>query len=198
MGKVFLAVNEADCAKVAIKVLPPEGARGGATACSGFAARWSSRSAASIPNLARTLAVGNEGDVHFMVLEYIPGMSLFDMVKSERYGPLRVPDAARLFLKVVDGLDAAHQAGLVHRDIKPSNIMITPDGNAKILDLGLARRSARRRGSPAPTPCSERSTTPAPSSSATPPRPTSGATSTASAARSTSPSPAAPRSRGAT
>ena len=65
----------------------------------------------SHPNLARTLAVGNEGDVHFMVMEYIPGESLFDMVKSERAGPLRVPDAARLFLKVVDGLDAAHAPG---------------------------------------------------------------------------------------
>ena len=91
------------------------------------------------PNVARTIAVGNEGDVHFMVLEYIPGMSLYDMVRSDRYGPLRVTDAARLFLKVIDGLGAAHLSGIVHRDIKPSNIMITPDGNAKILDLGLAR-----------------------------------------------------------
>ncbi len=90
--------------------------------------------------------MGTEGDVHFMVLEYIPGMSLFDMVKSEGYGPLRVTDAARLFVKVVDGLEAAHKAGLVHRDIKPSNIMITPDGNAKILDLGLARALGEERG----------------------------------------------------
>jgi serine/threonine protein kinase len=74
-----------------------------------------------------------------MVLEYIPGMSLFDMVKSEQYGPLRVATAARLLLKVLDGLAAAHEAGLIHRDIKPSNIMITPDGDAKILDLGLAK-----------------------------------------------------------
>ena len=76
-------------------------------------------------------------DVHFMVMEYIPGESLYDIVKQG--GPLRVPDAARYFLKVLDGLDAAHDAGLVHRDIKPSNIMVTPDGDAKILDLGLAR-----------------------------------------------------------
>ena len=74
-----------------------------------------------------------------MVMEYIPGKSLFDLVKNEGVGPFRVPDAARLFLKVVDGLEAAHRAGLVHRDIKPSNIMITPEGEAKLLDLGLAR-----------------------------------------------------------
>jgi serine/threonine-protein kinase len=96
--------------------------------------------------VARTIAVGNDGDVYFMILEYIPGMSLFEMVRSPRYGPLRVTDAVRLFLKVLDGLEAAHKAGLVHRDIKPSNIMITPDGNAKILDLGLARALGEEAG----------------------------------------------------
>jgi eukaryotic-like serine/threonine-protein kinase len=73
------------------------------------------------------------------VMEYIPGKSLYQLVKSERDGPLRVPDAARLFLKLTDGLEAAHNTGLVHRDIKPSNIMITPDGDVKLLDMGLAR-----------------------------------------------------------
>src|SRR5262249_3395720 len=91
------------------------------------------------PNLARTFEVGVDGAVYYMVMEYIPGDSLYHMVKSDKGGPMRVPDAARYFLKVVDGLNAAHAAGLVHRDIKPSNLMVTPSGDAKILDLGLAR-----------------------------------------------------------
>ena len=145
-GKVFLAVNEQTFGKVAIKVLPPRKALEEAGSLVRFRREMELSQRCDHPNLARTLAVGTEGDVNFIVLEYIPGMSLFDMVRSERYGPLRVSDAARLFLKVLDGLDAAHQAGLVHRDIKPSNIMIMADGNAKILDLGLARAMGEEKG----------------------------------------------------
>jgi serine/threonine protein kinase len=146
MGKVFLAVNEETFAKVAIKVLPPKKVLEEANSLLRFRREMELSQRCVHPNVARTIAVGNDGDVYFMVLEYIPGMSLFEMVHSERYGPLRVTDAARLFLKVLDGLDAAHRAGLVHRDIKPSNIMITPDGNAKILDLGLARALGEEGG----------------------------------------------------
>jgi serine/threonine protein kinase len=146
MGKVYLAVHEGDFTRVAIKVLPPKKIQEDANSLLRFRREMELSQRCRHPNVARTLAVGNDGDVYFMVLEYIPGMSLFDMVRSERYGPLRVTDAARLFLKVVGGLDAAHRAGLVHRDIKPSNIMITPDGNAKILDLGLARALGEDKG----------------------------------------------------
>ena len=147
MGKVYLAVNEEDLSQGRHQGLAPRRRpRKKRAACSGSAARWSSPSGAIIPTWPGRSPWATTGDVYFMVMEYIPGMSLFDMVKSERYGPLRVTDAARLFLKVVDGLDAAHEAGLVHRDIKPSNIMITPDGNAKILDLGLARALGEEKG----------------------------------------------------
>ena len=139
MGKVFLAAHEVDGQRVAIKVLPPKKAAEEGQALRRFRREMDLSRRARHPNLARTLGVGQEGDVHFMVLEYVPGESLYEAVKGKRGGPLRVPDTARFFLKVIDGLEAAHEAGLIHRDIKPSNIMITPDGDARILDLGLAR-----------------------------------------------------------
>ena len=139
MGKVFLAVCEESRRKVAIKVLPPRRIQEEAGSLARFRREMELSRRFQHPNVARTLDVGSDGDIHFMVLEYIPGLSLYDLVRNPKYGPLRVPDAARLFLKVVDGLEAAHHAGLVHRDVKPSNIMITPEGDAKLLDLGLAR-----------------------------------------------------------
>ncbi len=139
MGKVFLAANQKDGLRVAIKVLPPSKAADGSQALKRFRREMELSKRAKHPNLARTIDVGQAGDVHFMVLEYVPGESLYQLVKHPQGGPLRVPDAARYFLKVVDGLESAHEAGLVHRDIKPSNLMVTPEGDARILDLGLAR-----------------------------------------------------------
>ena len=145
MGKVYLAENDRR-ERVAIKVLPPRKALEDENALLRFRREMDLSQRCSHPNIARTISVGSEGDVHFMVMEYIPGESLFDMVKSHRVGPLRVPDAARLFLKLLDGLNAAHVAGLIHRDIKPSNVMITPDGEVKLLDLGLARALDDEKG----------------------------------------------------
>ena len=139
MGKVYLAAHEENSERVAIKVLPPKMAAEEGQALKRFRREMDLSRRVNHPNLARTLDVGQEGDVYFMVMEYIPGESLYNAVKGDRGGPLRVPDTARFFVKVLDGLDAAHAGGLVHRDIKPSNIMITPEGDARLLDLGLAR-----------------------------------------------------------
>ncbi|WP_337175560.1 serine/threonine-protein kinase [Paludisphaera sp.] len=146
MGKVYLAAHEEDGRQVAIKVLPPRRAQEQANSLARFKREMELSSRCNHPNVARTLTFGRDGDVHFMVLEYIPGLSLFELVKDESYGPLRVATAAKLFLRIVDGLEAAHAAGLVHRDIKPSNVMITPEGDAKILDLGLAKALGEEGG----------------------------------------------------
>lgn len=140
MGKVFLAVHMTDGRRVAIKVLPPKKA-GEEQALNRFRREMDLSRRVHHPNLARTLEVGSEGDIHFMVMEYVEGESLYQLVKRKGGGPLRVPDAARYFVQVLDGLAAAHAGGLIHRDIKPSNLMVTPDGGAVILDLGLARAS---------------------------------------------------------
>ena len=141
MGKVFLAVHKTDGRRVAMKVLPPKKALAEEQALNRFRREMDLSRRVRHPNLARTLEVGSEGDIHFMVMEYVEGESLYQVVKGRRGGPLRVPDAARYFLQVLDGLGAAHAGGLIHRDIKPSNLMVTPDGGAVILDLGLARAS---------------------------------------------------------
>ncbi len=138
MGKVFLAARDRDGLQVAIKVLPPKRALQEEQTLLRFRREMDLSRRVTHPNLARTLDVGRDGDIYFMVMEYIVGESLYETVKGPRGGPLRVPDTARFFLKVLDGLAAAHAAGLIHRDIKPSNIMVTPEGEAKILDLGLA------------------------------------------------------------
>ncbi len=140
MGWVYLARSEPDGFKVAIKVLPPKLATEGGQPLKRFRREMDLSQRVRHANLARTIDVGEWDGVYFMIMEYVPGDSLYNVVRSG--GPWRVPDAAKYFMKVSDGLEAAHCGGLIHRDIKPSNLMITPDGDAKILDLGLARAAA--------------------------------------------------------
>jgi serine/threonine protein kinase len=139
MGKVFLARRESDGELVAIKVLPPRKAMEDELALARFQRETELSRRVVHANLAHTLDVGVEDGVYFMVLEYVLGDSLYNMVRGRDGGPWRVPDTARYFIRVLDGLAAAHAAGLVHRDLKPSNLMVTPEGDAKVLDLGLAR-----------------------------------------------------------
>ncbi|HWE35525.1 MAG TPA: serine/threonine-protein kinase [Isosphaeraceae bacterium] len=144
MGKVYLAARDGEPTRVAIKVLPPKKAAEEEQALVRFRREMDLSRRLRHPNIARTLDVGHEDGAYFMVMEYIPGHSLYHVVKTQ--GALSVPVAADYMLKVLDGLAAAHAAGLVHRDIKPSNLMITPDGDAKILDLGLAKALGEESG----------------------------------------------------
>jgi serine/threonine protein kinase len=139
MGKVYLAKRGSDGAEVAIKVLPPRKALEKGQALERFKREMSIGQRLNHPNIARTLDVGEAAGVLYIAMEYVPGLSLFDLVRSPQGGPLKVTDAARIFTMVAEGLDQAHAIGLVHRDVKPSNLMVTPEGDAKILDLGLAK-----------------------------------------------------------
>ena len=88
------------------------------------------------PYLVRAYDAGQDGNVHYLVTEYVPGMDLRKLVKSQ--GPLSVPQAAKIVMQAALGLDYAHRQGMVHRDVKPGNILVTPGGEAKVSDVGLA------------------------------------------------------------
>ena len=136
MGTVYLAKDCRDGKAVAIKVLSPKRAKEGERHLVRFQREMVLSQKLDHDNIARTREVGEFKGVHYLVLEYIPGVTLHRLVTTE--GVLTVPRAARLFVEVCDALEYAHAQGLIHRDLKPANIMVTPDDHAKVLDLGLA------------------------------------------------------------
>lgn len=144
MGTVYLAKSLAKPAVppyplfplVALKVLPPKRAREEAKTLLRFRREMELGKHLDHPNITRTLDAGEQHGLHYIAMEYVPGQSLKQLISKD--GPLPVGEAARLFADVAAGLEHAHSKGLIHRDLKPSNIMVTPEGRAKLLDLGLA------------------------------------------------------------
>jgi serine/threonine protein kinase len=89
---------------------------------------------------------GHSPNLHYFVMEYVPGQNLDQVVRGQ--GPLPVPKACDVVHQIANALAEAHKRDLVHRDIKPSNIQLTPEGQAKLLDFGLARLLCHRVTSP--------------------------------------------------
>lgn len=89
------------------------------------------------PHIVRVLEFCGSGTNPYLVMEFIDGESLVQ--RMERAGKMPEEEAVRLICQVADGLGCAHARGLIHRDVKPENIMVTRDGQAKLLDLGLAK-----------------------------------------------------------
>jgi len=120
----------------ALKVLPPKMARTDERKLARFLREMELAERVSHPHLTQTFDAGQIQGVYYIAMEYIRGQSLTRRVNE--HGPLPVARAARLFSEVAAGIGHAHQKGLIHRDLKPSNIMVTPNGHAKVLDLGFA------------------------------------------------------------
>ncbi|WP_322512853.1 Stk1 family PASTA domain-containing Ser/Thr kinase [Chloroflexus sp.] len=91
----------------------------------------------SHPNLVDVYDVGQDGDLHYIVMEYVAGSTLKQLINRE--APFAIPRAVRIGEQIARGLHAAHRAGLIHRDIKPQNIIVTDDGQARITDFGVAK-----------------------------------------------------------
>jgi serine/threonine-protein kinase len=136
MGVVFRGLDTNLDRTVAVKILA---ARPHDDAESLRRFQVEARSAARLdhPNIARVHYVDEERGLRYLVFEYIRGANIRDLVHAN--GPFPLADALRYMLQIADALLHASQREVVHRDIKPSNILITPDGQAKLVDMGLAR-----------------------------------------------------------
>jgi TolB-like protein/Flp pilus assembly protein TadD len=135
MGEVYRAQDERLQRDVAIKVLPA-GALADETARKRFRKEALALSKLNHPNIETLHEFGTEGAVDFLVMEYVAGTTLSDMLTG---GPLPEKEIIRLGAQLAEGLAAAHQQNVVHRDLKPSNLRVTLDGRLKILDFGLAK-----------------------------------------------------------
>ncbi len=136
MGQVFLCEHTFMRKRMAVKVLPPTKAED-PVSLGRFYREARVASGLEHPNVVRTHDIDQDGPLHFLVMEYVDGTSLLDIVK--RFGPLSIPRACHYIRQACMGLQYAHSAGMIHRDIKPGNIMVDRHGVAKLLDMGLAR-----------------------------------------------------------
>ena len=136
MAEVYRARDELLGREVALKVLSERFAHDRS-----FVERFrrEAQSAANLshPNIVSLYDYGSDDGAYFIVMEYIDGQSLSEVIASE--APLMPERAADIASDVAGALQRAHTAGLVHRDIKPGNIMITSSGQTKVTDFGIAR-----------------------------------------------------------
>ena len=141
MAKVFKATDTRLDRVVAIKVLAPELAGDQA-----FVGRFQREALAAArlnhPNIVSVYDSGSVGDVHFLVMEYVQGRTLAEVLSQD--GRLLPERAMEIAESVASALAAAAAAGIVHRDIKPGNIMITPRGDVRVMDFGIARMDSQQ------------------------------------------------------
>jgi eukaryotic-like serine/threonine-protein kinase len=136
MGEVYLARDTNLDRVVALKILPEELAVDG-DRLRRFALEAKAASAVSHSNVAHIYEMGEAGGVHFIAMEYVEGETLAARLKA---GPLPPAEAARVGQDIAAALEHAHAHRIIHRDLKPANIMLTPRGQVKLLDFGIAKR----------------------------------------------------------
>ncbi len=134
MGYVFKGEHAMLGRIEAIKVLPKD--QSNAKSIASFCHEIRSLARLDHPNLVRLTYADKDGETYFLVTEYVPGSNLRRLVRN--HGPLSQQFAAMIISQAAEGLQHAHENGLVHRDVKPGNLIVTPEGNTKLTDLGLA------------------------------------------------------------
>ena len=139
MAVVYRAFDQKKNRIVAIKVLRPE-----YESDEEFVRRFSREAEAaskvSHENIVNMLDVGIDGDLRYIVMEYVDGQTLKDMIRQR--GTIHPDTAIRMTIRILAAVDHAHRNGIVHRDIKPQNILVDNQGRVKVADFGIARLKA--------------------------------------------------------
>jgi serine/threonine protein kinase len=136
MGSVYRGRHRTSGAVVAVKVIAPEMGKQ-LIQFKRFQQEFLATSKLDHPNVVRGLDFGIEGTTAYLVLEYVAGESLGERIERET----RIPEAeaVRIIAQTAEGLHQAHVEDMIHRDVKPDNILLTPDGEVKLADLGLVK-----------------------------------------------------------
>ncbi len=135
MGEVYRAEDTNLSREVAIKVLPEQFTQD-PQRLARFEREAKLLASLNHPNIAAIHSFEHADDVHFLVLELVPGETLQERVAK---GPLPVEETLEVCRQIAEGVEAAHEKGVIHRDLKPANVKVTPEGKVKILDFGLAK-----------------------------------------------------------
>jgi len=136
MGTVWDAEDELLQRRVAVKILS-DGLAGNEEALGRFEREAKAAARLSGPRIAAVYDFGRDGaDTPYIVMELVEGETL--AARLQREGPLPAPEAARIAADVADALEEAHREGIVHRDVKPGNIMLTREGEVRVMDFGIA------------------------------------------------------------
>ena len=143
MGVVYLAEDTKLKRQVAIKFLPHH-ISANEEERKRFEIEAQAAAALNHPNIATIHAIEKYDGQMFIVMEYIEGKELKEIIERKHVGaeyiqPLQINDIINYAIQIAEGLDSAHKKGIIHQDIKSSNIMVTNDGKVKIMDFGLAK-----------------------------------------------------------
>ena len=135
MSDVYKAKDHTLGRFVAIKVLKPEFSED-VNFVTKFRTEAQSAAGLEHPNIVNIYDVGSENGMHYIVMEYVEGITLKTYI--EKKGQLTFKEAVSIAIQVGRGIEAAHNKGIIHRDIKPQNIMVLRDGSVKVADFGIA------------------------------------------------------------
>jgi len=135
MGEVYRAEDTNLSREVAIKVLPEQFTQD-PQRLARFEREAKLLASLNHPNIAAVYSFEHSDEIHFLVLELVEGETLQERVAK---GPVPVEEALEVCRQIAEGVEAAHEKGVIHRDLKPANVKVTPEGKVKILDFGLAK-----------------------------------------------------------